>query len=96
MEEEQKDIEELILQFDMARMVFAEEEEEEEEEEARIVVSLTDITDRKRAEEELKKRLDQLEVYYKATMGREGRIIELKQEVNALLEELDRERKYGA
>jgi len=95
MEEEQKDIEELILQFDMARMVFAEEEEEEEEE-ARIVVSLTDITDRKRAEEELKKRLDQLEVYYKATMGREGRIIELKQEVNALLEELDRERKYGA
>jgi len=72
------------------------EEEEEEEEEAGIVVSLTDITDRKRAEEELKKRLDQLEVYYKATMGREGRIIELKQEVNALLVELDRERKYGA
>ncbi len=40
--------EELILQFDSARIFF--EEEEEEEEEASIVVSLSDITDRKRAE----------------------------------------------
>ncbi|MDO9465178.1 MAG: hypothetical protein Q7J67_07780 [bacterium] len=95
MEEEEKDIEELILQFDMARMFFAEEEEEEEEEEARIVVSLTDITDRKRAEEELKRRLDELEIYYNATVGREGRIIELKQEVNKLMEGLGKERKYG-
>jgi len=58
MEEEQKDIEELILQFDMARMFFAEEEEEEEE--ARIVVSLKDITERERAEEELKSKTEQL------------------------------------
>ncbi len=92
MEEGQKDIEELILQFDMARMIFAEEEEEEE---ARIVVSLKDITERKWAEEELKRRLDELEVYYKATIGREGRIVELKHEVNELLEELGREKKYG-
>ncbi|MEA3431360.1 MAG: PAS domain S-box protein [candidate division WOR-3 bacterium] len=53
MEEGQKDIEELILQFDMARMIF-------EEEEARIVVSLKDITERKQAEEEIKKKTEQL------------------------------------
>ena len=44
---------ELILQFNTARMFLAEEEEEEEE--AGIVVSLLDITERKRAEEELLK-----------------------------------------
>ncbi|MDO9530251.1 MAG: PAS domain S-box protein, partial [Syntrophales bacterium] len=42
---------ELLLQFNTARIFLAEEEEEEEE--ARIVVSLLDITDRKRAEEEV-------------------------------------------
>jgi len=42
---------ELILQFDMAGMFFAEEEEEEE---ARIVVSLKDITGQKKAEEALR------------------------------------------
>ena len=41
---------ELIFQFNTARMFLAEEEEEE----ASIVVSLLDITDRKRAEEELR------------------------------------------
>ncbi|MBU2444329.1 MAG: PAS domain S-box protein [Bacteroidetes bacterium] len=45
---------ELILQFNKARMFLAEEEEEEEEEEARIVVSLLDITERKRAEAALR------------------------------------------
>ncbi|MCK4255827.1 PAS domain S-box protein, partial [candidate division WOR-3 bacterium] len=56
---------------------------------------LEDITERKHAEQELKKRLDQLEVYYKATMGREGRIVELKREVNELSEQLGKEKKYG-
>ncbi|MFC1613099.1 sensor histidine kinase [Patescibacteria group bacterium] len=51
MEENLEEIEELILEFDVARISFAEEEEEEEEE-ARIVVSLKDITERKRMEEE--------------------------------------------
>ena len=45
-------IEELVLELDMARIIFAEEEEEEEE--ARIVVSIKDITERKRAEEALR------------------------------------------
>jgi len=48
------EFEELVLELDMARILFAEEEEEEEEEEARIVVSIKDITERKRAEEALR------------------------------------------
>jgi len=43
---------ELILQFDVARIFF--EEEEEEEEEACFVVSLSDITERKQAEQAIK------------------------------------------
>jgi PAS domain S-box-containing protein len=43
--------EELVLQFKAARIFFAEEEEEEE---ANIVVSIEDITERKRAEEQLR------------------------------------------
>ena len=44
------EFEELVFELDMARILFAEEEEEEE---ARIVVSIKDITERKRAEEAL-------------------------------------------
>ena len=43
---------------------------------------------------ELQKRLKELEIYYDATIGREGRIIELKQKVNELLEQLGKEKKY--
>ncbi|MBU0710523.1 PAS domain S-box protein, partial [bacterium] len=53
-----------------------------------------DITKRKQAEEELQERLQELEIYYKATMGREGRIIELKQQVNELLAQLGKAKKY--
>jgi len=61
MERSPAETEELILQFDLERIVFAEEEEEEEEEEASTVVSLRDITDRKRAEEALKQLTEELE-----------------------------------
>jgi len=53
------EFEELVFELDMARIIFAEEEEEEEEE-ARIVVSIKDITERKRAEETLRKSESQL------------------------------------
>jgi len=59
MERSPAETEELILQFDLERIVFAEEEEEEEE--ASTVVSLRDITDRKRAEEALKQLTEELE-----------------------------------
>ena len=51
------EIDELILEFDAARMFFAEEEEEE----ASFVVSLKDITERKRAEEAVR----ESEEYYR-------------------------------
>ena len=50
--------EELILKIDLARIIFAEEEEEEEE--ARIVVSLSDITERVQAEKELQQSMKKL------------------------------------
>ena len=50
--------------------------------------------ERKRAEEDLRKRLEELEIFYDATIGREGRIIELKQDVDKLLEQLGKKKKY--
>ena len=55
---------------------------------------IRDITERKVIEEELQKRLRELEIYYKVTMGREARIIELKHQVNELLEQLGKEKKF--
>lgn len=45
-----------------------------------------DITERKRAEEELRKKMLELEKFNKITMGREIRILELKEEVARLKE----------
>ena len=59
------------------------------------VTALSDITERKQAEIELQKRMSELETFYRATLGREGRVIELKQEVNELLEQLGNNKKYG-
>ena len=49
---------ELILEFDFAGKIFAEEEEEE----ARIVVALKDITERKRAESQRAAALEELQI----------------------------------
>jgi Cu+-exporting ATPase len=46
-----------------------------------------DITDRKRAEEEIKKQLDELRRWYEVTIDRESRVLQLKQEVNELLKQ---------
>ena len=51
-----------------------------------------DITERRKMEEEARKHLQELEVFYKASVGREERIIELKKE----LERVKRERKGQA
>jgi len=51
MKKSSTEADELILEFNMARMFFAEEEEEEE---ARIVVSLRDITQQKWADKKLR------------------------------------------
>jgi len=47
-----------------------------------------DITERKKMEEKERKHLQELEVFYKASVGREERIIELKKEVEQLKKEL--------
>ena len=47
-----------------------------------------DITENKLAEEEAQKRLQELEVFYKASVGREERILELKKEIEQLRKKL--------
>jgi len=48
----------------------------------------TDITDRKKAEETAAIRTHEMEVFYKASMGREERIIELKNTIKELEEKI--------
>jgi len=56
MQDDRAAIDELVLEYDLARISVAEEEEEEEEEEeANIVVSIRDVTQLRRAEEALRK-----------------------------------------
>ncbi len=57
--------------------------------------TVKDITKQKKSEEELKKRLHELEIFHKATMGRESRVIELKLQVNELLVQLGKNKKYN-
>ena len=51
-----------------------------------------DITPRKKLEEEAKKQLHELEVFYRASIGRESRILELKEEVRFLKKELEKKK----
>jgi PAS domain S-box-containing protein len=52
------------------------------------LVVISDITERKRAEEESEKKVRDLEIFHKAAMGREQKIIELKEKINELEEKL--------
>ncbi len=54
-----------------------------------------DITERKQSEQRLQEEKMQLEVLNKTMIGRELRMVEMKQEVNALLAELGRSKRYG-
>jgi PAS domain S-box-containing protein len=45
-----------------------------------------DITERKKAEEDIKKRNEELEIFNRMAVGREIKMIELKKEINSLLE----------
>jgi PAS domain S-box-containing protein len=58
------------------------------------VVTFRDVTERKRAEKELKEHLDELESFTRLTIDREEKMIELKEEINSLLEQTGREKKY--
>ncbi len=49
-----------------------------------LVAVVRDITERKKQESELAKKVKDLEVFHKATVGREKRIIELKEQLREL------------
>ena len=55
-----------------------------------------DITDRFKAEEEIHEQLDELRRWYEVTLDREGRVLELKQEVNDLLKQSGEALRYGS
>jgi PAS domain S-box-containing protein len=60
-----------------------------------FIESFVDIRERKRAENELKKKKnEELELFNRLTVGRELKMIELKKEINALLEDLGKEPRY--
>ncbi|MEA3494636.1 MAG: PAS domain S-box protein, partial [Bacteroidota bacterium] len=53
-----------------------------------------DITERKQVEDNLKQRMQELEIFNDATVNRELKIIELKKEINKLLEESGKKPQY--
>lgn len=53
-----------------------------------------DITERKKTEEEIQKQLEELRRWFEVTLDREGRVIELKQEVNELLKKVGEPMRY--
>jgi PAS domain S-box-containing protein len=55
----------------------------------------TDITDRKKIQAKLAEQLDELKRWQVVMMGREERIMELKEEVNRLLTENGKSKRYG-
>jgi PAS domain S-box-containing protein len=59
-----------------------------------IVCTLEDITERKKAEMELKKRMEELVRFIRLTINREKQMIRLKEEINLLLEQAGKEQKY--
>ena len=57
-------------------------------------VTIEDVTAQKIAEDTLKQQLDELRRWNEVVLGREGRVLELKQEINKLLELLGKPPKY--
>jgi PAS domain S-box-containing protein len=55
---------------------------------------MTDITERKRAEEELRRNVEELERFYKLAIGRERKMIQLKKEINELLGQSNQNKRY--
>jgi len=58
------------------------------------VVTFRDITERKRVEKELTEHMNELENFTRLTIDREEKMIQLKEEINNLLEQTGKEKKY--
>jgi len=61
----------------------------------RMIGTLSDITERKLAENKINDQLEELRRWHKVTLGREERILQLKGEVNRLLIESGKPPRYG-
>lgn len=66
----------------------------EENEVVQMIEYSLDITDRKEAEETTQKHLEELELFNTLTIGREEKMIELKDEINGLLRQMKLPEKY--
>lgn len=55
---------------------------------------ITDISERKSAQRKIMAQISELRRWHEATIGREGRVLELKREVNELLKELGKPPRY--
>jgi len=60
----------------------------------KITGTHVDITERKQAEVERNKRMEELEQFMRLTINREKQMIQLKAEINKLLQQTDKEQKY--
>ena len=60
-----------------------------------FVTTFQDITERKNAEKELNDHMNEIIRFNKLMVGRELRMVELKNEVNSLLEQLGKDKKYS-
>lgn len=58
------------------------------------VGTVRDITERRQAEKELKERMEQMERFSRLTIDRERKMIQLKEEINTLLEQTGKGKKY--
>ncbi len=65
-----------------------------EQQHEQIALLVENISQQKKAELELKQRLDELQKWHEITLGREDRLLELKNEVNQLLVKLGQEIRY--
>jgi PAS domain S-box-containing protein len=60
----------------------------------KLLECFTDMTERKQSEEKVFEQLDELRRWHEATIGRENRILEIKREVNTLLDEAGKPPRY--
>jgi PAS domain S-box-containing protein len=59
-----------------------------------VAIFAQDITERKHMEEEVKRNVEELEQFSKLAIGREIKMIQLKEEINELLDQLGQGEKY--